>query len=97
MIKDKEVAMVHAADYALEFLNEHPQASAEEIIKKFLRDFESIDIQRDMKLYSVAAISEILKIKENKENRGKPKKQLIQMFAINIPHFISRIDEDSED
>lgn len=94
MIKDKEVAMVHAADYALEYLNKEPQASAEEIIKKFLRNFESIDIKKEMKLYSVAAISEILKMKNT--NKGKLKKELIQIFVKNIPLIISRIDEDSE-
>lgn len=97
MIEDKEVAMIHAADYALEYLTKQPQASAETIIKDFLRTFESRDIQRDMKIYSVAAISDIIKIKENKENRGKLKKQLLQMFMKTIPLIISRIEEGNED
>jgi hypothetical protein len=97
MIQDKEVAMVHAADYALEYLNKESRASAEEIIKQFLKTFESKDIQRDMKLYSIAAISEIIKIKENKENRGKLKKQLLQIFIQNVPLVISRIEEGNED
>ncbi|MFH1503486.1 MAG: hypothetical protein ABIE36_02425 [Candidatus Diapherotrites archaeon] len=93
MIKDKEVAMVHAADYALEYLNKEPQASAEEIIKKFLRNFESINIKKEMKIYSVAAISEILKLKNT--NKGKLKKQLIQMFVNKIPIIVGRIDEEN--
>jgi hypothetical protein len=97
MIQDKEVAMVHAADYALEYLNKHPQANAEIIIKDFLKTFESKDIQRDMKIYSIAAISDIIKIKENKENRGKLKKQLLQIFIKNVPLIISRIEEGNED
>jgi hypothetical protein len=97
MIQDKEVAMVHAADYALEYLTKQSQASAEVIIKDFLKTFESRDIQRNMKIYSIAAISEILKIKENKENRGKLKKQLLQIFIKSVPLVISRIEEGNED
>ena len=97
MIQDKEVAMVHAADYALEYLNKEPKASTEEIIKQFLKTFESRDIQRNMKIYSVAAISEIVKIKENKENKNKLKKQLLQIFIQNTPFIMSRIEEGNED
>ncbi len=94
MIKNKEVAMVHAADFALEYLTKNHNADAEEIIKKFLKSSESFDVDRKMKIYSVAAISEILKIK--RLNKEKLKKQLMQIFSGNIPYLISRIDEDKE-
>jgi len=47
-----------------------------------------------LKLYSVAAISEIVKIKMSKENKGKSNKQLIQMFVNNIPEFSKGMQEE---
>lgn len=94
MKKNKEIAMVHAADYALEYLNKKPEADAEEIIKNFLKNFESLDVKKNGEIYSVAAISEILKLK--RANKGKLKKQLMQMLVNRIPLITERIEEDSE-
>jgi hypothetical protein len=91
MIKDAEVAMVHAANYALEAQERNVGASVDDIIKHFLKDFETFDIKPGLKLYSIAAISEIMKIKSNRENRGKTNKQLIQMFVNNVPEFYNRL------
>ncbi len=95
MIKDKEVAMVHAASYALDYLNEKYSADAEEIIKKFLKEFNSFEMKPELKIYSVAAISEILKMKF--ANKTKTKKQLIQMFVNKNQEFLQKIEEASED
>lgn len=92
MIKDVEVAMVHAANYALDYSDKKYNADVEEIIKQFLRDFNTLDIKPGLKLYSVAAISEIMKMKI--KNKGKSTKQLIQMFVNNIPDFSRRIQEE---
>lgn len=93
MIKDAEVAMVHAANYALEAQDRNPHASVEEVIKHFLKEF-SFDIKPNVKVYSVAAINSILKMK--KLNRGKTNRQLIQAFAKEIPEFSRMIEEGSE-
>jgi ATP-dependent protease Clp ATPase subunit len=95
MIKDAEVAMVNAATYALEAQEKNIGADVDEIIKHFLKD-SSYDIKSELKIYSVAAINEILKLKRAKENRGKTNKQLIQMFVNNVPEFSRRI-KDEED
>lgn len=96
MIKDAEVAMVHAASYALEAQEKNIGASVEEIIKHFLKE-SSYDIKSELKVYSVAAINEIIKMKMSKENKSLSNKQLIQMFVKNIPEFLRIIEEESED
>jgi hypothetical protein len=93
MIKDAEVAMVHAASYALEAQDRNIGASVEDIIKHFLQDFK-LEIRSDVKIYSIAAINEIIKLKSNKENKGKSNKQLIQIFVKNIPEISRRIQEE---
>jgi len=96
MIKDAEVAMVNAATYALEAQEKNVGASVEEIIKHFLKD-SSYEIKPELKIYSVAAINDIIKMKMNKENKSKTNKQLIQMFVNNIQDFLRRIEEENED
>jgi len=91
MIKDGEVAMVNAATYALEAQEKNIGAGVDEIIKHFLKD-SSYDIKNELKIYSVAAINEILKIKRG--NKGKSNKQLIQMFVNNIPEFSRKLKEE---
>jgi len=97
MIKDVEVAMVHAANYALDYQDKNCNADIEEIIKQFVKDFGSSDIKPALRVYSIAAINEILKIKREKENKGKNNKQLMQKFTNRIPEMSRRIKEESED
>jgi hypothetical protein len=96
MIKDAEIAMVNAATYALEAQERNPGAGVDDVIKHFLQD-SSYAMKSDVKIYAVAAINEILKLKASKENRGKTNKQLIQLFMNNVKEFSRRIkDEESE-
>jgi len=95
MIKDAEIAMVNAATYALGYLGKKYNADVEEIIKNFLDDSGS-KMKPKIRLYAVAAINEIIKMKLNKENRNKTEKQLIQSFMKTIPLIVNRIDEDSD-
>jgi hypothetical protein len=93
MIKDAEVAMVNAATYALEAGERNPGAGVDEIIKHFLAD-SSYGMKSELKIYAVAAINEIIKLKRG--NKGKSNKQLIQMFVNTVPEFSRRIKEDSD-
>jgi hypothetical protein len=95
MIKDAEVAMVNAATYALGAQERNPGAGVDEVIKHFLQD-SSYEMKSEVKIYAVAAINEILKLKRAKENRGKSNKQLIQMFVNNVPEFSRRIKEEED-
>ena len=96
MIKDAEVAMVNAATYALEAQERNIGASVDDVIKHFLAD-SSYGIKSELKIYAVAAINEILKLKRAKENRGQTNKQLVQMFVKTIPEFLRRLkDEEFE-
>lgn len=95
MIKDVELAMVNAATYALGAQERNPGAGVDEIIKHFLKD-SSHDIKSELKIYSVAAINEILKIKGDRTNRGKTNKQLMQMFVNKIPEFSRKIKEERD-
>lgn len=93
MIKDAEIAMVHAANYALEAQERNIGADIDEIIKHFLKDF-NLEIKPNIKVYSIAAINEILKLKRARENKNKTNKQLIQMFVNNIPELSRRLSEE---
>jgi len=88
-----EVAMVNAANYALESQDKNIGADVDEIIKHFIKD-SSYDIKSDLKIYSIAAINEILKLKRDRANKGKNNKQLIQMFVKNVPEISRRIKEE---
>jgi hypothetical protein len=93
MIKDVEIAMVHAANYALEYQDKKYNADIEEIIKQFLNKFNYLYTKSKLKIYSVAAISEVLKLKRDKNNRNLNNKQLMQMFTNKIPEIVTGIDE----
>ena len=95
MIKDAEIAMVNAAIYALEAQERNIGASVDDVIKHFLAD-SSYGIKSELKIYAVAAINEVLKLKRAKENKGKTNKQLVQMCVKDIPEFSRRL-KDEED
>ncbi len=92
MIKNGEIAMVNAATYALKAQDRNPGASTEDVIKHFLQD-SSQGMKSEIKIYAIAAINEVLKLKKDRINRGKTDKQLIQMFVNNISEFSRKIDE----
>ncbi len=94
MIKDAEVAMVNAATYALGAQDRNPGASVDDVIKHFLQD-SSHAMKSDVKIYAVAAINEVLKLKRDRMNRGKTNKQLIQMFVNSIPEFSRKLKAES--
>lgn len=94
MIKDAEIAMVNAATYALEAQDRNPGATTADVIKHFLQD-SAHGMKGEVKIYAVAAINEVLKLKSNKLNRGKNNKQLIQAFVNNIQEFSRRIKEET--
>lgn len=93
MIKDAEIAMVHAASYALDFKDAN--ADVEQIIKQFSTDFK-YEIKPEAKVYSIAAINAIMKLKRAKENRGLTNKQLTQAFVKMIPELSRQISEDND-
>lgn len=93
MIKHAEIAMVHAATYALDFKD--VSADTEQIIKQFLNDFK-FDIKPEAKVYSVAAINSVMKLKRAKENRALSNKQLTQAFVKMIPELTRQIAEDND-
>ena len=95
MIKNAEIAMVHAATYALEYQDKKIGADIEEIIKQFTNEFK-YEIKPEAKIYSIAAINEILKMKRMKENKGKTNKQLIQAFMKKAPELSRQIQEDED-
>lgn len=93
MIKDAEIAMVHAASYALDFKDAN--ADVEQIIKQFSTDFKS-EIKPEAKVYSIAAINAVMKLKRAKENRALSNKQLTQAFVKMIPELSRQISEDND-
>ncbi|MEK6817177.1 MAG: hypothetical protein AABX80_00070, partial [Nanoarchaeota archaeon] len=78
MIKNSEIAMVNAASYALEYQDKNPGADVEEIIKRVIQNLDSLRTEKNIKVFGIAAASEILKVK--KENKHKTNKQILQMF-----------------
>ena len=93
MIKNAELAMVNAATFALDYQEKKSNADVDEIIKKYMVSPGS-DIKNELKIYSIAAINEVLKLKRDRINRGKTNKQLIQMFVNSLPEFYRKIKDE---
>ena len=91
MIKDSEIAMVNAASYALEYQDKNPGAEIEEIIRRVINNLDALRTEKNLKVFGIAAASEILKLK--KENKNKTNKQILQMFVNNTKSFLERINE----
>lgn len=96
MIKNAEIAMVNAATFALDYQDKNYNADAAEIIKQFMKESSYLDIKSELKIYCVAAINEIIKMKKDRVNRGKSNKQLLQAFTRMIPEISRKIKEDSD-
>ena len=91
MIKHSEIAMVNAASYALEYQDKNPGADIEEIIRKVIENLDDLRTEKNIKVFGIAAASEILKLK--KENKHKTNKQILQMFVNNSKSFLEKINE----
>ena len=95
MIKHSEIAMVSAASYALEYQDKNPGADIEEIIQKVIENLDNLGTERSVKVFGIAAASEILKLK--KENKHKTNKQILQILVNNTKSFLDRINEGQEE
>ncbi|MEK6824061.1 MAG: hypothetical protein AABY06_03430 [Nanoarchaeota archaeon] len=95
MIKHSEIAMVNAASYALEYRDKNPGADIEEIIRKVIENLDDLRTEKSIKVFGIAAVSEILKLK--KENKHKTNKQILQMFVNNTKGFLEKINEGQEE
>ena len=95
MIKHSEIAMVNAASYALEYQDKNPGADAEEIIQRVIENIDNLGIKKDIKIFWIAAASEILKLK--KENKHKTNKQILQMFVNDSKGFLERMNEGQDE
>ena len=73
MIKDREIAMISGANLALSFKNKNPTSWDEEIVAQVMQDLIA---KADVKIYGIAAASEILKMR--KKDTQSTDKQLIQ-------------------
>lgn len=91
MIKNSEIAMINAASYALNYQDKNSEADIEEIIQKVIENLDALGTKIELKIFGIAAASEILKLK--KENKHKTDKQLLQMFVNNSKSFTEKINE----
>ncbi len=89
MIKNSEIAMINAASYALDYQDKNTDADAEEIIQKVIENLDNLETKKNLKIFGIAAASEILKLK--KENKHKTDKQLLQMFVNNSKSFLEKV------
>ncbi len=89
MIENSEIAMINAASYALDYQDKNTDADAEEIIQKVIENLDNLETKKNLKIFGIAAASEILKLK--KENKHKTDKQLLQMFVNNSKSFAEKI------
>lgn len=94
MIKNTEIAMVNAATFALNYREKNYNAEISEIIKQFMKEPTYFETKSKLQIYSVAAINEIVKMKQDKTNRTKTNKQLLQTFTKMIPEISKRISEE---
>lgn len=96
MIKDAEIAMVNAATFALNYQDKNYNADAAEIIKQFTKEPNYFNMKSGLQIYSVAAINEIIKMKQDKTNKTKTNKQLLQAFMKLVPEISRRIKEEED-
>ena len=92
MIKHSEIAMVSAASYALDYQDKNIDADIEEIIQKVIENLDALGTKIDLKIFGIAAVSEILKLK--KENKHKTNNQTLQIFVNNSKGFLDRMNEE---
>ena len=95
MIKNSEIAMVNAASYALDYQDKNSEADVDEIIQKVIENLDNLGTKKELKIFGIAAASEILKLK--KENKHKTNKQILQMFVNNTKGFLERMNEGQEE
>jgi len=90
MIKDREIIMVNAASAALEYKSKHPRGWDDDAIAHVLK---SLDSEPKLKVYGIAAASEVLNLRKEPLNHNLTDKQILQLFVDNIFTFIAKIDE----
>lgn len=91
MIKNSEIAMVNAANYALQYQDQNPEADVDEIIRRVIQNLEVLRTEKNLKVFGIAAASEILKLK--KENKNKTNKQILQMFVNDSKGFLEKVND----
>ena len=91
MIKDREVAMVNAANAALEYKSKHPRCFDDDAVAYVLK---TLDSKPKLKIYGIAAANEILNLRKDAANNNLTDKQLIQIFVDNIFAIVAKIEED---
>jgi hypothetical protein len=86
MVKlNPQVFMVNISSKALEYQNEHPNKSTEEIMRHIILSLDS-QTNPDMKIFGIAAANEILKMKASFPQLTD--KELLQRLTNNLPKII---------
>lgn len=80
-----QVFMVNIASKALEYKNEHPNKSSEEIMRHVILSLDS-ETNPDLKIFGIAAANEILKMKTTSPQLTD--KELLQKLTNNLPKII---------
>jgi len=87
--RNDKLVMISAASEALKYQNQNPSANSERIIRHVL---SSLDSRIDSQISAIAAVNEVLKIKE--KNVVYSDKQIMQALMNNIDKILMQTKED---
>ena len=85
---NEKLLMISAASEALKYQNQNPSANSERIIKHVLG---SLDSRVDSQISAIAAVNEVLKIREM--NHKLSDKQIMQVLMDNIDKILMQTRE----
>lgn len=91
---EKEVVMINAATMALEYKSKHPRSWDDDAVAHVMK---TLVAPADIKLYGVAAATEILKLRASEGFKELSNKQLVQQFVDNIYGFMAKMHAGGED
>jgi hypothetical protein len=91
---EKEVVMINAVTLALDYKAKYPRCWDDEAVAHVMK---TLVAPAEIKLYGIAAATEILKLRASEGFNGLSNKQLVQQFVDNIYGFMAKMHAGGED
>ena len=91
MLEDKKIIMIAAANSAISYKRQNPNAGIEEVIKYVMREVKS---ERELKVFGIAAASFVLNYLE--KNPKASEREVMQSFSNESNNIIISIENQEE-
>lgn len=92
MIKDKRIGVIAAANLALSYKKQKPNADNEEVFKHVIK---MLKLKKEIKIHSMAGVSFVLKYLESKPRATE--REIMQKLANETPNILNSIDTQEEE